>query len=167
MENRWEQAGVWQPLQHTVHIFHLPLANIASGKPPCSLSQSEMGAAALDKCLLLVKAVAGLLPHRTRFPLQVPLMLLCSAMLSPASTVSTALCAPHCSYKSLQEHLRTKKLLVFALLPSPSPVTHNTFVQGFINKAFFNINLGRKSCSSSLSYCSVNTESNQSAGWRL
>lgn len=96
-----------------------------------------------------------------------PEAILCSAMLSSADAVSTALYAPQWFYKSLQEHLRTKKLLVFSLLPPPSSVTHNTFVQGFISKAFFNINLGRKSCSGSLSYCSVNTESNQSAGWRL
>lgn len=92
---------------------------------------------------------------------------LCSAMLSCADAFSAAPYAPQWFYTSLQEHLRTKKLLAFSLVPPPSPVTTNTFVQGFISKAFFNINLGRKSCSGSLSYCSFNTESNQSAGWRL
>lgn len=136
----------------------------------CSRTAEQTGS-----CLLHAPAACGTHQHCTRgsgarsgsSQGTFPDAILCSAMLSSADAVSPARCAPQWFYKSLQEHLRTKKLLVFSLLPPPSPGTHNTFVQGFISKAFFNINLGRKSCSGSLSYCSVNTESNQSAGWRL
>lgn len=161
-ENRWGQQGGCMHLP--LPILPLPLA---SEKPVCPLEGSS-------DCALLYRVRTqppgssgeGLSSMELPVGAQ-PVVTGCASaavpmsdMLLSADMASPAVCAMCCSYKSLQEHLRTKKLLVFSFPLPPSPVTHNAFVQGFISKAFFNINLGRKSCSGSLSYCSVNTESN-------
>lgn len=133
------------------------------GSSDCPDGQGETSATQGNCRALLVKATFSMeLPVGA-----LPVVAGCASAAVPmsvrllsADVASPALRAMHWSYKSLQEHSRTKKPLVFSFLLPPSPVTHNAFVQGFISKAFFNVNLRRKSCSGSLSYCSVNTESN-------